>query len=53
MKHQLAVNEERVNQFGSSLKDSIVKDLRDLVKMQGREARNQQPNYNGARRYQK
>lgn len=53
VKSQQAVTEKRLSRFGSSLRDSIVQDLRDLVKRQDRETRNQQPNSNEARGYQK
>lgn len=53
VKSKQAVTEERLSQFGSSLRDIIVQDLRDLVKRQDRETRNQQLNSNEARGYQK
>lgn len=44
------VTEERLNQFGSSLRDSIVQCMKDLVKRQGKEVGNQQSRSNGGYR---
>ena len=50
VKSQKAVTEERLNQFGSSLRDSIVQCVKDLIEGQNKEGHNQQPKSNGGQR---